>query len=166
MIRRPARPALLVLVTATIAVGLPASAGAQSTTPTPTPTTPTQGTPTQGTVDIHNCTVKRSRNAGGFTWFTCTLTSSLSTAQTASVRYTANLASFTPNRSTAGSDWSRSTGTLAFGRGDSIEAIKVALRNRNLTVAQVRSRLRVTLSNPTGIAIGDGTATATHANAG
>jgi hypothetical protein len=156
MTRRPARPALLVLVAATIAVALPAPAGAHGTTPP-------QGT---NTVDIHNCTVKRSRNAGGFTWFTCTLTSSLSTAQTGSVRYTANLAGFTPNRSSAGSDWSRSTGTITFGRGDSIEAIKVALRNRNLTVAQARSRLRVTLSNPTGITIGDGTATATGATAG
>jgi hypothetical protein len=150
MTRRSARPAVLVLVSAAIAVALPATAGAQGTTQ--------QGA--GDTVDIHDCTVKRSRNAGGFTWFTCTLTASRSTARKGSVRYTANLASFTPARGSAGSDWSRSTGTVGLGRGDSIEAIKVAVRNRALTVAQVRRRLRVTLSDPVGVAIGDGTATA------
>jgi hypothetical protein len=171
MPRRAARPLAVVAAAAVaLAAGIPAAAHAGTTTTPTTPTTPTTTTPitpTAGvdTVDIHNCSVKRSRNAGGFTWFACSITASVPAGQTASVRYTANFASFTPNKNQAGPDWSKSTGKISVGAGDTLAAIKVAVKNRNLTAGQVRNRLKVTLSQPQGITIGDGTATATGATA-
>ena len=154
MPRRAARPAALAVAAALLAAGIPATANAGTTT-TPDPSL--------NTVDIHNCAVKRSRNAGGFTWFSCYLTWSMAPGSSGSVTYTSNLASFTPNKNQAGSDWSKSTGTMQLGSGDLTQGIKIAVKNRKMTPAQVKSKLKVTLSNPQDVTIGDGTATAAAA---
>jgi hypothetical protein len=56
---------------------------------------------------------------------------------------------------------SRKTGTVRVGAGAQILNLKFAVRNRS--VAQLRSSLRVTLSDPQGLNIVDGTATAAPA---
>ena len=83
--------------TALLAVAVPTAAHAQSG-----PTAGAAGV--EATVSMDNCQIKRSRNAGGFTYF------------------------------------------------------------RNRSVSQVRSSLRVTLSDPQALNIVDGTATAAPAN--
>ena len=104
---------------------------------------------------IDNCHVKRSRNNGGFTWFYCGVVTDVPGSASISVSYRTNLTTFTPS---AGGSWSRRSGTLRFTSGESLLNLKFAVRNQ--TVAQVRQKLRVTLSNARGATITDATARA------
>jgi len=106
----------------------------------------------QATVAIHNCHVQRSQ---GFTWFFCGVTSEVPTNTTISVSYRVNLVTFKPN---VGGTWDRRSGTLHFGRGQSLQNLKFAVRN--LSAAQVKKRLRVVLSEARGATVSDATAVA------
>jgi hypothetical protein len=115
-----------------------------------------QTTPSAPTFDIDQCTVKRSRNAGGFTWAYCPIVLDNPGTGNVSVQYSSNLTPFDPG---TGSDWSKKTGTIRLGQGASLQSVKFAFRK--LSASQVVRRLKVTLSNPTGGAtITDTTATA------
>ena len=102
--------------------------------------------------------MRRSRNAGGFTYFYCAVSSDTMPGGSGSVRYAVNLPVFTPR---SGGTWSRKTGTVRVGAGPQILSLKFAPHR---SVAQVRSSLRVTLSDPQGLDIVDGTATAVPAS--
>lgn len=115
-----------------------------------------QTTPSGPTFDIDQCTVKVSRNAGGFTWAYCPIVLDNPTNGNASVKYRSNLTPFDPG---TGSDWSKKSGTVRLGEGASLQNVKFAFRG--MSASQVVTRLKVTLSNPTGGAtITDATATA------
>jgi len=115
-----------------------------------------QTTPSGPTFDIDQCTVKVSRNAGGFTWAYCPVVLDNPTNGNVSVRYRSNLTPFNPR---TGSDWNKKTGTIRLGQGASLQNVKFAFRT--LSASQVVKRLKVTLSDPTGGAtITDATATA------
>jgi hypothetical protein len=146
-----------------VAVAAVASGGAtpptQTTSTTETSTTtkttsPSQ-TPSGATVAIDNCRVKRSRQAGGFTWFYCGVVSDNPGNGTVTVRYRVNLTTFKPS---TGGTWSSRSGTARFSAGESLLTLKFAVRDR--TVAQVRRSVRVTLSGAQGATITDATATA------
>lgn len=110
-------------------------------------------TATSATVAIDSCHVKSSR---GFSWFYCGVTSDANAKATISVEYRVNLTTFKPN---TGGTWDRQSGTLRFGGpGQTVQNLKFAVRN--LTAAQVRKRLRVTLSKPRNARITHATATA------
>jgi hypothetical protein len=140
---RTAAFASFAAVLAAGAVAVPSSALAQ----TPAPAA--------ATIHIDNCHVKQSRNAGGFTWAYCAIVADAPAGQNISVKWSSNLATYIPVK---GGDWDARTGTMTLG-GDSFQSIKIAFKK--LTVAQVTSRLKVTLSGVTGGTISDGTATAT-----
>lgn len=109
-----------------------------------------------GTIDIDNCNVKTSPNAGGFTWAYCPIVVRSAAGQDVSVRYRVNLATYKP---VAAASYGAQSGTLKFtGGGEQLQNVKFAFKKR--TVAQVVSKLKVTLSNPSGATIVDGTATA------
>jgi hypothetical protein len=155
MTRRSVRPLAIALSAAVLGAVVPATANAGLIAPDPQQS----GTTTQGVVvDIHDCQVKRSRNNGGFTWASCSITWTGPQVQNGSVRWSSNLATFKPANNNG--SWRSQTGTEGISGGDGMWGVKLAFRNRNLTVAQVRSRLRVTLSNPQNVTIGDATATA------
>jgi hypothetical protein len=124
------------------AVAVPASA--QSTT-TPAPTA-------SSTIHINNCTVKKSRNAGGFTYAYCAIVATGSGS--ISVKYTSNLPTYAP---LANADYGPQSKTISL-PGGGIQNIKLAFKK--LTVSQVTAKLKVTLSNPKGATITDGVATA------
>jgi hypothetical protein len=138
------------LAAALAGAAIPATAGAQGTTTPPTATT------SQGTVEIDNCHVRHSRNAGGFTYAYCGITSDLPAGASGSVTYSANLPTFKPANDN-GSFRAR-TGRYGMSEGTQLWVVEFAFRGRS--VAQVRRRLRVTLSNPVGVTITDGTAVA------
>ena len=155
MNRRTAGPIALALTTALLAVSVPATAGAQTA-----PSDPSAGAAgVEATVSVDNCTVRRSRNGGGFTYFYCAVSSDTMPGGSGSVKYTVNLPVYTPR---SGGTWSKQTGTVQVGAGPQILNLKFAVRNRS--VSQVRRTLRVTLSDPQGLNIVDGTATAAPAN--
>jgi hypothetical protein len=115
-----------------------------------------QTTPSGPTFDIDQCTVKVSRNAGGFTWAYCPVVLDNPGNGNVSVKYRANLTPFDPG---TGSDWSKKTGTIRLGEGASLQSVKFAFRG--LSASQVVKRLKVTLTDPSGGAtITDATATA------
>jgi hypothetical protein len=115
-----------------------------------------QTTPSGPTFDIDQCTVKTSRNAGGFTWAYCPIVLDNAATSNVSVKYSPNLTPFDPG---TGSGWSKKTGTIRLGQGASVQSVKFAFRR--LSASQVVQRLKVTLSNPTGGAtLSDATATA------
>jgi hypothetical protein len=151
MTRRASTSLAAALTTALIAVAVPAAGHAQSG-----PTAGAAGV--EATVSIDNCQIRRSRNAGGFTYLYCAVTSDTMAGGSGSVRYSVNQPVYTP---ASGGSWSRKTGTVRVGAGAQILNLKFAVRNRS--VAQVRSSLRVTLSDPQGLNIVDGTATAAPA---
>jgi hypothetical protein len=128
-----------------------------TTTDTSTTTETTSPSQTQGgaTVAIDDCRVKRSRQAGGFTWFYCGVVSDNPGNRTVTVRYRVNLTTFKPS---TGGTWRSHSGTVRFSGGESLLTLKFAVRNR--TVAQVRRSVRVTLSGAQGATISDATATA------
>ena len=106
------------------------------------------------TISIKNCHVQRSHHTHAV-WFYCAVTAD--GAQDATVDYRSNLATYKPP---TGGTWSNQTGTLRFtGGGRQIGELKFAVRNRSLTPAQVRAKLRVTLSN-VGATITNAVATA------
>ena len=105
------------------------------------------------TVAIDNCHVKQAR---GYAWFYCGVIADATTKASITVSYKTNLTTFKPN---TGGTWSKGSGTLHFGGpGQSVLNLKFAVRN--LTAAQVRKRLKVTLSNASGATITDATAVA------
>jgi hypothetical protein len=109
------------------------------------------------TVTIDPCTVRHSRNAGGFTYAYCSIVAQAPAGQAVSVRYRSNLATFKP--AVPNGTYSPRTKTVAFtGGGDQIQTIKLAFPK--LTVAQVTSRLKVTLSDASGATITNAAATA------
>ena len=104
-------------------------------------------------IAINNCTVKQSRNAGGFVWASCSIvTTNIASADSPAVSFRSNLKPFNPRTN---GTWSKQTGTLELG---SITAIKFAYKNK--TISQVRKSLKVTLSKPVDGTITDGTAVA------
>ena len=107
------------------------------------------------TISIDNCHVQRSATSG-VVWFYCGVTAD--NAQNISAHYRSNLATFKPK--TVG-PWSSRSGKVAFkGGGQQVVSLKFAVRNRDLTVRQVKQRVRVTLSNAKGGTIADGVAKA------
>jgi hypothetical protein len=151
---RIALPALGAVLLAGAVAG-PAQAQAPLIAPAPAPSS-TAAAP-GATVTIDPCTVRRSRNAGGFTYAYCSIVTQAPAGQAVSVRYRSNLATFKP--AVPNGTYSPQTKTVAFsGGGDQIQTIKLAFRK--LTVAQVTSRLKVTLSDAGGATIVNATATA------
>jgi hypothetical protein len=140
-----------------VAVAVPA-AQAQSPliAPAPAPSSAASTSPA-ATVAIDDCTVRVSRNAGGFTYAYCSIVAQSPAGQAVTVHYRSNLATFKP--AVPNGTFSPQSKTVAFsGGGDQIQTIKLAYKK--LTAAQVRSRLKVTLSGATGATITDATATA------
>ena len=107
------------------------------------------------TIGIDDCHVQRSPTTHAV-WFYCGVTAD--NATNISAVYRSNLATWKPK--TIG-PWRSRTGKLAFnGGGDQILSLKFAVRNKHLTVRQVKQRVRVTLSNAKGATIADGVAKA------
>ena len=98
-----------------------------------------------------------SRNAGGFTYFYCAVSSDTMPGGSGSVKYSVNLPVYTPR---SGGTWSKKTGTVQVGAGAQVLNLKFATRR---SVPQVRNTLRITLSDAQGLNIVDGTATAAPA---
>jgi len=141
----PSRMGRLAAVTTALAL---ATAGATQAA------TPTNGI-AQGTLKIDNCHIQRSGAAGGFTWFYCGVVGDAPANVNISASYRVNLKTFKPS---TGGTWDKGSGTIRFtGGGESLENLKFAVRN--LSKAQVKSKLRVTLSNASGATITRGTAT-------
>jgi hypothetical protein len=134
-----------------LASAVPAVAGAQGTSQ---PGANGAGVE-QARVSIDNCVVKRSRNAGGFTYFYCNVVVDPSVPGSGSVQYSVNQPIFKPR---SGGTWSKATGTLNLQAGE-IESLKFATHR---SVSQVKANLKVTLSNANNLAIADGTAVAAN----
>lgn len=137
------------IAAALLAAGVPATAGAQGTSEPGA----NGGGVQQAQVSIDNCVVKRSRNAGGFTYFYCSVVVDPSVPGSGSVKYSVNLPVFKPR---SGGTWSKATGTLNLAAGE-IQSLKFATHR---SVSQVKAKLKVTLSNADNLAIADGTAVA------
>ena len=150
MTRRPTTSLAAALTAALLAVAVPTAAHAQSG-----PTAGAAGV--EATVSIDNCQVKRSRNAGGFTYFYCAVSSDTMPGGSGSVKYSVNLPVYTPR---SGGTWSKKTGTVQVGAGAQVLNLKFATRR---SVSQVRNTLRVTLSDAQGLNVVDGTASAAPA---
>ncbi|HVP02071.1 MAG TPA: hypothetical protein VMT10_05830 [Solirubrobacteraceae bacterium] len=137
-----------------VAAGLTGTAvPAQPQTPTGTAVPAQPETPNGPLIAINNCTVKQSRNAGGFVWASCSIvTTNIASADSPAVSFRSNLKPFNPRTN---GTWSKQTGTLELG---SITAIKFAYKHK--TLSQVRKSLKVTLSKPVDGTITDGTAVA------
>jgi hypothetical protein len=149
----------IILLAGTVAVPAQAQAPLVSPAPTPSSASPTAtsapASPT-ATVTIDPCTVRHSRNAGGFTYAYCSIVTQAPAGQTVSVRYRSNLATYKP--AVPNGDYDPQSKTVAFtGGGDQIQSVKLAFKK--LTVAQVTSRLKVTLSDASGATITNATAT-------
>ena len=129
---------LVLALACAVAGGIQASTAAAGTLP--------------AVVSIDNCHVKQAR---GFAWFYWGVVSDSVPGNKVAVDYTVNLPTFKPN---TGGTWYSRTGTLRFTGGQSVQSLKFAVRNR--TAAQLRSRLRVKLSNARGATIRDATAVA------
>jgi hypothetical protein len=109
----------------------------------------------RSTIGIDSCHVQRSPTTH-VVWFYCGVTAD--DATNISAHYRSNLATFKPK--TLG-PWRSRSRKLAFdGGGQQVLTLKFAVRDRDLTVRQVRQRLRVTLSNAKGGTIADGVAKA------
>jgi hypothetical protein len=110
-------------------------------------------------VHIRNCTITKSHNAGGFAWAACSIVGSNVPSQGVELTYKTNMKTFNPG--TPG-PWRQSAGTVDFGGGDSILALKFGFKGQ--TVARVRKSLKVTVTDPDGsVTITDGTAVAAPA---
>jgi hypothetical protein len=144
------------LATALLASAVPTVAGAQTQT-TPDPGANGGGVE-QPRVSIDNCTVRKSRNAGGFTYFYCSVVTDPTIQGSGTVQYSVNLPVFTPK---SGGTWSKQRGTLRLS-GNELLSLKFATHR---SVAQVKSNLKVTLGNAQGMVVVDGTATAGSAPA-
>lgn len=108
------------------------------------------------TIHIKNCTVKSSRNAGGYTWASCSIVGTNLPNQGVRLSYKSNLKAFNPG--TLG-PWRQTSGTVGVAGGDTILALKFGFKGK--TVSQVRKSLKITISNATnGAMITSGTAVA------
>jgi hypothetical protein len=118
--------------------------------------------PSSASVKISQLNVKHSRNAGGYTWASATISVTNMTGQSFNLRYKSNLKTFNPG--TMG-PWRPASGTLGFSGpvgGNETWAIKLAVKGKS--VAQVRKSLKLTFTNPGGGAtITNPTAVATPA---
>jgi hypothetical protein len=104
-------------------------------------------------IAINNCTVKQSRNAGGFVWASCTIvTTNIASADSPAVSFRSNIKPFNPRTD---GPWRNQSGSVELG---SITAIKFAYKGK--TISQVRKSLKITLSKPVDGTITDGTAVA------
>ena len=128
------------------ALAVAAPAEAQIIAPPPAPAPVAAAAPT---IALAPCTIVKSRNHGGFTYASCTITADNLPAQgDVSVQYRSNLSTFNPG--TLG-PWRRSSGTLGFdGSQGSNEILSIKFAFKGRTVAQVRKALKVTLSQATG----------------
>jgi len=108
------------------------------------------------TIQIKPCVVKHSRNAGGFTYASCTVVSNdIPQGTSAAVQYKVNLKTFTPPTN---GTWSKQTGTRTFA-GSEIWGMKFAFKGKS--VAQVQKSLKVTISTKSsGVTITQAVATA------
>ena len=138
---RPSTMRVLAATGAALAIAVPATAQATASAPGG-----------KGTVAIDNCHIKRSSAAGGFTWFYCGVVADA--PANVSVNYKVNLTTFKPS---TGGTWDKGSGTIRFTGGESLENLKFAVRG--LSAAQVKSKLRVTLSNARGATITRASAT-------
>jgi hypothetical protein len=134
------------------------TAAAQTPAPPATPGVPdispaAPSTPSGPLIRIKNCTVKQSRNAGGFVYASCSIvTTNLQSADGPAVKFRSNLKPFNPG--TPG-PWRKQSGNLGLG---SVTTIKFAYKRKSLS--QVRKQLKVTLSGATDGTITSGTAVA------
>jgi hypothetical protein len=116
--------------------------------------------PAGAQVKISNLKVLHSRNAGGFTWATVTISTTNMTGQSFQLTYKSNMKTFQPG--TPG-PWRTSTGVLGFSGaagGNETSALKFAYKGRSL--AQVKKSLKIAFTNPGGGAtLTNPTATAT-----
>jgi hypothetical protein len=152
------RTALTALAAALSAGAVAAPAQAQAPLVSPAPAPSSTAAASAATVAIDDCTVRVSRNAGGFTYAYCSIVAQAPAGQAVSVHYRSNLATYKP--AVPNGTYSPQSKSVAFaGGGDQIQTIKLAFKK--LTAAQVRSRLKVTLSDASGATITDATATAT-----
>jgi hypothetical protein len=141
-----------VLTAASIAV--PAMAQAATVSPAQ------PATPAGAAVSISHLKILHSRNAGGFTWATVTVTATNMTGQSFQLAYKSNMKTFQP---ATNGGWRKSTGTIAFSGaagGNETAAFKFAYKGRSL--AQVKKSLKIAFTNPGGGAtLTNPTATAT-----
>ena len=140
----------------------PATPAPAASTPAVSPAVPSQPnvSPAQpqmaATIHIKNCTVKRSGNAGGYTWASCSIVGTNLPNQGVRLSYKSNLKAFNPG--TLG-PWQHTSGTVGVAGGDTILALKFGFKGK--TVSQVRKSLKITISNATnGAMITSGTAVA------
>jgi hypothetical protein len=150
------RTALTALSAALLTAAVAVPAQAQEPLASPAPTSSSAAAAPTATVAIDDCTVRVSRNAGGFTYAYCSIVAQSPAGQAVTVRYRSNLATFKP--AVPNGTYSPQTKTVSFAGGDEIQTIKLAFPK--LTAAQVRNRLKVTLSGATGASITDASATA------
>ena len=130
MTRRATTSLAAALTAALLAVAVPTAAHAQSG-----PTAGAAGV--EATVSIDNCQVKRSRNAGGFTYFYCAVSSDTMPGGSGSVKYSVNLPVYTPR---SGGTWSKKTGTVQVGAGAQVLNLKFATRRSVLAGPQHPAR--------------------------
>ena len=115
--------------------------------------------PATPSVHIRNCTISKSRNAGGYAWAACSIVGTNVPSSGVRLTYKTSMKTFNPG--TPG-PWRQSSGSVGFGGGDSILALKFGFKGKS--VAQVRKSLKVTIADPDGsVAITDGTAIAAPA---
>jgi hypothetical protein len=141
---RPSMTRVLAATSAALTIAVPATAQAATSAPSGG----------KGTVAIDNCHIKRSSAAGGFTWFYCGVVADAPAKVNVSVNYKVNLSTFKPS---TGGTWDKGSGTIRFTGGESLDNLKFAVRN--LSIAQVKSKLRVTLSDARGATITRASAT-------
>jgi hypothetical protein len=154
---RTALTAVSALSAALLAGPVAGPAQAQAPLVSPAPAPSSAAASPAATVTIDPCTVRHSRNAGGFTYAYCSIVTQAPAGQAVSARYRSNLATFKP--AVPNGTYSPQSKTVAFsGGGDQIQSIKLAFEK--LTVAQVTSRRKVTLSDASGATIANATATA------
>jgi hypothetical protein len=117
---------------------------------------PVQAASATGTVGIGGCTIKTSRNAGGFAWAYCPITSVAVKGQAVTVHYRVNLKTYVP---LPNASYSAQSGKLGF-PANSQTLLNVKFAFKGLSASQVKSRLKVTLSNAIGATITSATARA------
>jgi hypothetical protein len=98
---------------------------------------------------VSTCTVKTSPK--GYTYATCPLSAINMGKQTVYVQYHSNLKTFEP---ATGGEFGSQSGTLGVpGNGKVYKVYSMRFAFKDMSAAQVRKSLKVTISNPTGGAI-------------
>lgn len=114
-------------------LGTPAVASAQDT----------------GTVSIGPCAVRTSESFGGYTYAYCPVTAKPAAGKPITVHYASSLTrTYQPF---PGGAFDRAAGTLSFRGGPQVQNLSFAFKS--LTAAQIKRRLKVTLSRATGATI-------------